>query len=94
MNLKHRDNCILVKYIPDNGEASGYFEEETGKLDKPAEIKEKILDGKMNSYFKERILLQQPYVKNQDITVGDYLKETVQKFGENIEITRFARFTI
>lgn len=32
MKLEHRDNCILVKYIPDRGEASGYFEEETGKI--------------------------------------------------------------
>lgn len=39
-------------------------------------------------------LLSQPYVKNPDITVNDYVKEAIQKFGENIEIARFARFNI
>ena len=39
-------------------------------------------------------LLNQPYVKNPDITVGDYIKESIQKFGENIEISRFSRFNI
>lgn len=38
-------------------------------------------------------LLEQPYIKNPNITIKDYLNETVQKFGENIEITRFARFS-
>lgn len=38
-------------------------------------------------------LLQQPYIKNPEITVGDYLKEMIQKFGENIEISRFVRYT-
>ncbi len=39
-------------------------------------------------------LISQPYIKNCEITVGDYLKEAIQKFGENIEIGRFARFNI
>jgi elongation factor Ts len=39
-------------------------------------------------------LLNQPYIKNPDITVGDYIKEAIQKFGENIEVARFTRFNI
>jgi len=39
-------------------------------------------------------LLNQPYIKNPEITVGDYLKEMVQKFGENLEISRFVRYNI
>lgn len=39
-------------------------------------------------------LMNQPYVKNPEISVGDYIKEAIQKFGENIEIARFARFNI
>lgn len=39
-------------------------------------------------------LLNQPYVKNPDITVNDYVKEAIQKFGENIEVERFSRFNI
>ncbi|NOY35749.1 MAG: elongation factor Ts [bacterium] len=70
------------------------FEEEISKIDKPQDIKEKILEGKMDTYLKERVLLEQDYVKNPDITIGDYIKEVIQKFGENIEITRFKRFSI
>lgn len=39
-------------------------------------------------------LLQQPYIKNPQITIGDYLKEMIQKFGENLEISRFVRYNI
>jgi len=70
------------------------LEEETSKIDKPQDVKEKILEGKMGAYLKERVLLEQNYVKNPDITIGDYVKEVIQKFGENIEITRFKRFSI
>jgi elongation factor Ts len=41
-----------------------------------------------------KALLQQPYIKNPQITIGDYLKETIQKFGENLEISRFVRYNI
>ena len=70
------------------------FEEEVGKIDKPRDIKEKILEGKMDAYLKERTLMEQDYVKNPDITIGEYIKEMIQKFGENIEIARFERFSI
>jgi len=70
------------------------FEEEIGKLDKPSDIKEKILQGKMDAYLKERTLMQQSYVKNPDITVEDYVKDTIQKFGENIAVARFTRYKI
>ena len=70
------------------------FAEEMKKVDKPEEIKKQILEGKINSYFKEKTLLEQSYVKKQDITVGEYLKEVIQKFGENTEIARFVRYSI
>jgi len=62
--------------------------------DKPTEIKEKILDGKIKSYFNERVLLEQQFIKESDKTVSSIIKEAVQKFGENTRITRFARFAI
>jgi len=70
------------------------FEEEakaSGKTD-PA-VKEKVVLGKLNTYFAERALLEQPFVKNGDVTVGALVDEAVQKFGERIEISRFARFS-
>lgn len=60
--------------------------------DKPENIREKILEGKLNAYFSERILLDQPFVKDQNITIGAMIESAIQKFGERIEIGRFARF--
>ena len=62
--------------------------------DKPENMREKILEGKMAAYFGEQILLDQPFIKNQDITVSGLIEATIQKFGERIEVGRFARFAI
>jgi len=75
-------------------EAKDIFKEEIKGLDKPEDMKEKIIDGKVKAYFKERVLLEQSFVKNPDITVNDYVRDAIQKFGENIEIARFTRFSI
>ncbi len=64
---------------------------ETGK---PEHILEKIIDGKMNKFFKENCLMNQAYVKDPDKTVADYLNEMIAKTGEKITIKRFARFQI
>ena len=61
---------------------------------KPEEMKAKILEGKLNSYFSEKILLEQKFIKNQDTTIASMLDGAVQKFGEKTEITRFVRFAI
>ncbi len=60
---------------------------------KPEELKAKILEGKLNSYFGERSLLDQPYIKNPEVTVRGLVEGAVQKFGEKTEIGRFARFS-
>lgn len=62
--------------------------------DKPAEMQEKIIEGKMNSYFKDKVLLNQSYIKDADKTIDDLVKEAVQKFGENIQVVRYSRFAI
>lgn len=59
---------------------------------KPKEMQEKILEGKLNSYFAEKILLEQPFIKNPDQTVKNLIESAIQKFGEKIEVTRFVRF--
>ena len=61
---------------------------------KPAEMAEKIVDGQLGKYFAERCLLDQPYVKNPDITVGQYVKEHIAKLGENIVVRRFSRIAL
>ncbi len=62
---------------------------ETGK---PENVVTKIVDGKMNKFFKENCLLNQPYVRDPDLTVEDVLNELIAKIGENITIRRFVRF--
>ena len=62
---------------------------ETGK---PENVIAKIVDGKMNKFFKENCLLNQPYVRDPDLTVEDVLNELIAKIGENITIKRFVRF--
>lgn len=61
---------------------------------KPHEVIEKIASGKMEKFYSEVCLLNQLYVKDEDKTVGDLLKETIAKTGENIQIKRFARFAM
>lgn len=61
--------------------------------DKPADMQEKILDGKMASYFKDQVLLNQPYIKDETKTIRDLVTEASQKFGERVEISKFARFS-
>ena len=62
--------------------------------DKPDNVREKIIDGKMESFYKEVCLINQPFVKDNDQTIEDLLKSAITKLGENIKINRFARFAI
>jgi elongation factor Ts len=64
------------------------------EMGKPEKIVDKIVEGKLNKYFKDNCLMNQPYVRNPDITIEDLLNEMVAKIGENITINRFARFKI
>lgn len=59
---------------------------------KPEAMKAQILEGKLAAYFSDRVLLEQPFIKNPDLTIAGVLSEGVQKFGEKIEIVRFVRY--
>lgn len=61
---------------------------------KPAKIIDQILEGKTNNLYSQICLLKQPFVKNDQLTVDDLLKELIARIGENIKIRRFARFEI
>ena len=71
--------------------AFAVFKEEV--KDKPAEMQEKILQGKMDSYFRDFVLLNQAYIKDESKTVKQLIDEASQKFGERVEISKFARFS-
>ncbi|MBQ3334735.1 MAG: translation elongation factor Ts [Eubacteriaceae bacterium] len=59
---------------------------------KPEKIVDKMVEGRINKYYKEMCLLEQPFVKDPDKSVGDLVKEQIMKIGENVKIRRFARF--
>ncbi|RTZ98836.1 MAG: elongation factor Ts [Deltaproteobacteria bacterium] len=64
------------------------------EMGKPEKIVEKIAEGKINKFYKDNCLMQQPYVKDPDKTVTDLLNELIAKIGENISIKRFVRFQV
>lgn len=71
--------------------AETVFKEEV--KDKPAEMQEKILEGKMQSYFKDMVLMNQLFIKDDSKTIQQLVDEASQKFGERVEVTRFVRFS-
>ncbi len=70
------------------------FTELTRKSGKPENIIPKIVDGRIEKFYGEVVLLEQSFVKDPDKTVKDLLTETIAKLGENITISRFARFEL
>jgi len=70
------------------------FSQKAQEGGKPANIIEQIVDGMLKKHFAERCLIDQPFVKNPDQTVGDYVKEHIAKLGENIVIRRFTRMAL
>ncbi|MBX4209589.1 elongation factor Ts [Candidatus Parcubacteria bacterium] len=70
--------------------AESVFEKEVEG--KPADMKAKILEGKLAAYFAERVLQEQPFIKNPEVTIAGLISSAVQKFGEKIEVTRFTRY--
>ena len=61
---------------------------------KPDNIKEKIVQGRIDKRIKELCLLDQPFIKDQSITIDELVKKTVAKLGENIQVRRFSRFVL
>src|ERR1700754_3105106 len=61
---------------------------------KPANIIEKMLEGKMSKFYEEVCLLEQPFIKEQSLTIAQLIAQKIGKLGENISVKRFARFKI
>jgi len=61
---------------------------------KPKEVVEKIVAGKLDKFYAERVLMEQPFVKDDKMTVGQLVQQKIAKFGENIKITRFIRWNL
>jgi elongation factor Ts len=61
---------------------------------KPANVIDKIVEGKLEKFYHEACLLDQPYIKNDEETVGQFVTDTIAKLGENIIVRRFSRFQL
>jgi elongation factor Ts len=68
------------------------IEEEVAASGKPKEVQQKIVEGKVDAILKEVVLLEQAFVKNPDLLIRNLIENAVQKFGENIQVARFARY--
>ena len=70
------------------------YKEQALASGKPENIVDKIVDGKIGKYYSEVCLLEQQFVKDTDITIGDLLTQTIATLGENIRIARFVRIEL
>ena len=61
---------------------------------KPEKIVDKMVEGRINKFYKEVCLLEQPYIRDPEISVNDLIIEQISKIGENIKVRRFARFEV
>ncbi len=61
---------------------------------KPEKVVDKMVEGRMEKFFATNCLLDQPYIRDQDVKIGDLLKEKIAKLGENIVVRRFARYEL
>lgn len=77
--------------IPGEAKAAALAVFEKEVADKPEEMRAKILEGKLASHFRDHVLLEQPFIKDENKTVQQLLNEATQKFGERVEVSRFAR---
>jgi len=61
---------------------------------KPADVLEKIIEGKLNKWFSEVVLMEQRYVKDEDQTIEEFVKSKISSLGENMQVRGFKRFSI
>ncbi len=93
--------CPNVEYVKVDDIPSEFVEKEKeiemGREDlakKPKDIREKIVQGRIEKRLGEVCLLNQPYIKDQTITIEELLKQTIAHLGENIQVRRFVRFVL
>lgn len=72
--------------------ARSVFESEAANVAEA--FRAKAVDGKLDSYLSERVLMNQPFVKDGSVTVGELISQAVQKFGEKVELVRFVRLSV
>jgi len=83
---------VMLEIAPEAKQAAiAVFEKEV--VGKPKEMQAKIMEGKIASHFRDQVLLEQPFIKDETKTVQQLLNEATQKFGERIEVSQFVRLS-
>ena len=87
---------ICEKEVPQNvlDKEKEIYKHQAAQSKKPANVIDKIVEGKIKKYYEEACLVNQPFVKHPDKTIEEVLKELIAKFGENCTIRRFSRFQL
>lgn len=87
---------IARQNVPDEALAKerDILEEQAKASGRPAQVIAKMVEGRLEKFFQEICLLEQPFVKDQGMSVNDYIKAKIAKTGENITVSRFARFQL
>lgn len=91
-----RPLAVNVEEMPEEvvSKERAIFEAQVAESGKPEQVREKIVEGKMKKFYEERVLMHQPYVKDDKRKVEDIVKEVSGKLGENIVVRRFVRFEL
>ncbi len=87
---------VSIEQVPEDAIAKerGILEEQARQSGRPDNVIGKIVDGRLQKYYQEVCLLEQPFVKDTDRTVHDVLRDNIAKLGENISVARFSRFVL
>ena len=88
--------CVRREDVPADAleREKGIYRAQFEGSNKPPQVIEKIVEGKLNSYYKQVVLLDQPSIRDPKTTIGEFVNAAIAKLGENITISRFARFKI
>ena len=70
------------------------YEAQVAEEKKPDAVRVKIVEGRLRKFYEERVLLEQKFVKDDSVTVGDLVKQLAARTGENVQVRRFARFEL
>ena len=70
------------------------YEAQVAEEKKPDAVRVKIVEGRIRKFYEERVLLEQKFVKDDSVTVGDLVKQLAARTGENVQVRRFARFEL
>ena len=70
------------------------YREQMANSGKPAQVVDKIVEGKLDKWYSEVCLMEQPFIKDPDVTIKDLLTSTIAALGENMKVRRFARLEV